>query len=617
MRLKAEMFTRESFIVRITRYHPDVVDKFNKIAGGTFVEEKNGGPGWKYILDMTTCKRLREAFGMDIEFDEGILEWGRQKEAERIRLTNLSLAQDAADEELTEVRDRMPDLFAKLRTYQKSGIRYVSQAPHPLVADDPGLGKTIEVIGGVYQAKLADGPNLVVCPKLSIESVWLYELSRWQEHSVFVAPEGRTQREQLLEEVEFCLEVGLPFWLVINPAMLTYRQTKEERGVYDARTGMWFDTQFPFISKTKWNTIIMDEAHQSGIANPGSQTARSIANLAVQKRIAMTATPSGGKAVRLWGILHWLDPKEFTSRGRWNDQWLQKKTIRDNQGKERVVYTGFDKEHEANFYKAHAQYILRRTAEEAYPEMPPYVEIDRYVDMSAKQAEQYAQMEDEADAIVEGQSHTVHSPNVLTTYSWLKQFANAYCTLEKKADVWDDELDEWVPKYRAMPTTDSPKLEMVMAIMDELGIPDDDAQAIIYSQFKPMAKLIADHLNANGIPAGLITGDVNSRAKRAELIASFQEGTGPKVMVMTTKTGGVSINLDRADNVIFFDETWDPDDRTQGIGRTRRVSRVHHVNVYTLRTKRSIETQVIQRTVKAKAQINDVLLDLYRERRGK
>jgi len=617
MRLRAEMFTAQSMIIRVASYHPTLVQMFAKVAGGTFVNEANGGPGWKYILDMTTCKRLREMFGMDIEFSEEILNWGYEKEAERKRLTELSLAENAADDELLHVQDKLPTMWPMLRDYQKAGIRFISQARNPLVADDPGLGKTIEVIGGIFQAGMDAGPNLVVCPKLSIENVWLMELARFQEHAVFVAPEGRKQREQLLEEVEFALEVELPFWLVINPAMLTYRQTKEERGVYDARTGHWFDTQFPFISKTKWNTLVMDEAHLSGIANPGSQTARSISSLDVGKRIAITGTPAGGKAQRLWGILHWLDPKEFTSRGRWSDQWLKKKIIYDNQGREREQYVGFDPEHEAQFYKAHAQHILRRKAEEVYSEMPPFVPIDLLVTMSEKQKLQYDQMEDEADARIQGEEEAdgrVRATNVLSTYSWLKQFANAYCSIEKTTEVWDDELDDWVPKYKAFPTEDCPKLEAVMEILTELDVPDGDEQVVIFTQFKGMADMVTDFLNKKGVPTDKITGAVSGRVKRAEIMDKFQAGTGAKVIVMTTKAGGVSINLDRANTVIFLDETWDPDDRTQGIGRLRRVSRVHHVTVYTIRTKGTIETQVIQKTVKAKTEINEVLLDLYRKR---
>lgn len=611
------MITKQSMIIRVAQYHPDMVNRMTKIAGGTFVDAANGGPGWKYILDMTTCKRLREEFGMDLSFDEEILQWGREREAERIRLTNLSLAETADDDELLTVQEKLPDMWKILRDYQKAGIRFISQASNPLVADDPGLGKTIEVIGGIFQAGMDEGANLVVCPKISIENVWLMELARFQEHSIFVAPEGRAQRERLLEEVEGCQELELPFWLIINPAMLTYRQTKEERGVYDARTGHWFDTQFPFINTTKWNTLVMDEAHLSGIANPGSQTARSIAALNVKKRIATTGTPAGGKAQRLWGILHWLDPKEFTSRTRWSDQWLQKKIFYDNQGNERETYTTFDRQHEASFYKAHAQHILRRKGEEVYSEMPPWVPVDIYVAMSEKQRAQYDQMEEEADARIQGEEERdgrIRATNVLATYSWLKQFANAYCLLEKTKEVWDDEIDNWVPKYKAFPTEDCPKLEAIMEIMTELDIPEGDEQVVIFTQFVPMADMVTDYLIKKGIPTDKITGKVTSRQKRADIQAAFQAGTGAKVIVMTTKSGGVSINLDRANTVIFLDETWDPDDKTQGIGRLRRVSRVHHVTVYTIRTKGTIETQVIQKRVKQKEKINDVLLDLYRKR---
>jgi SNF2 family DNA or RNA helicase len=613
-KLRAEMVTRQSLIVRF-RFDPDLFEKLSKIAGGTWVPERDGGPGFKFILDMTSCKRLRQAFGNELTFSPEIIQWGVEQEAERKRLEELSNAETASDDDLSIVRERLPEMFGMLRDYQKAGIRFIANARNPLVADDPGLGKTWEVIAGTFQAGLADGPNLVVCPKISIESVWLMELSRFQENAVFVAPEGRKQRERLLEEVEFCLEMEEPFWLIINPAMLTYRRNKDGHGIYDAKTGHYFDTQFPFISTTAWNTIIMDEAHLSGIANASSQTARSVSGLTVKKRIATTGTPAGGKAHRLWGILHWLDPKEFSSRTRWSDQWLVKSEVMGADGEFHANYTGMQREHEAQFYRAHAHHILRRKKSEVYKEMPEKNYISRVVPMSEKQAAQYALMKNEADVKLSDaeDSGRFSAANVLTTYSWLKQFANAYCEIAERERVWDDDIDDWVIKYKAIPTPDSPKLEALLQILDELDVPTGDEQVVVFSQFKGMANMVAKYLNDHKIPTVLITGDVTSREQRAKIQADFQAGIGAKVIVMTTKAGGVSINLDRANTVVFLDETWDPDDQTQAEDRCHRASRVHQVTVYKIRTKGTIETQVVAR-LKEKTRINEVLLDLYRKK---
>lgn len=614
--LRAEMLTRDSIIVRFD-YTPEMMVRLQKFAGGKFIGSGEGGPGFKFILDMTTCKRLREAFGDEVLFHDNIMEWGREKEAERKRLADLSSAESAELSDLSIVAEKLPKMFEMLRPYQKAGIRFIAESKNPLVADEPGLGKTWEVIASIFQSKLDDGPNLIVCPKISIENVWLYELARFQDHPVFVAPEGRKQRDILMEEVEFALDVGQPFWLVVNPAMLTYRRSKEGNGVYDARTDSYFDSQFPFISKTNWNCIVVDEAHMSGITNASSQTARAISTIKAKKRIATTGTPAGGKAQRLWGLLHWLEPKEFTSRARWSDQWLVKSNFVDQRGVTHSDYKGFNSEHEAKFYQAHSQYILRRKKEEVYKEMPPKQYMTVTVDMSVKQAAQYKLMKQEADAkIGEAEdSGRLNVSHVLATYSWLKQFSNAYCDIIEREKVWSDEIDGWVQKYKAIPTEDCPKLEALMQILEELDVPNGEEQVVVFTQFRHMADMVTDFLTKKGIPTDKITGSVSSREKRNQITTDFQAKAGTKVMVMTTKAGGVSINLDMANTVVFLDETWDPDDQTQAEDRCHRVSRVHHVTVYRIKTKGTIEDRISQ-VLNDKVKINEVLLDMYRGDHG-
>jgi len=569
-------------------------------------------------LDVENCKWLRNTFGMEVVFTDDIIEWGKQIKEERERLTKLANAEAVSDETLLAVQDRLPVMWKLLRPDQKVGINYIAQSPNPLVADEPGLGKTLEVIGGIYQAGLADGPNLIICPKISIENVWLYELRRFQDNAIFPAPEGRKQREKFLEEVEDCLDLEVPFWLIVNPAMLTYRKTKDGVGVYDPVTDSYFDTQFPFIHRTQWNSIIIDEAQDSGIANASSQISRSLKTIKSGKRIATSGTPAGGKASRLWGILHWLEPKVFTSKTRWSEQWLVGHDQPVQGGANEVrVYAGIQSDQEERFFRAHAQYILRRKKEEVFvdaegnPTFPPPIEQDFWVDMTPAQRQQYKLMNEDAVARIEGGGNVIQN-NLLGVYVWLRQFANAYCDLVEKGQVFDEDIQEFVTKYRAMPTFDSPKLAVIEEFLSELDIPNSQEQMVVFTQFSTVADMLEQWFQSKGVPVGKITGKITSRQVRAELIDSFQAGTGPKVMVMTTKAGGVSINLDRADTCIHFDEEWDPDKKIQATNRIHRASRIHMVRSITIRTRGTIEEDVVMHTLERKAHVNEVLLDIFR-----
>jgi hypothetical protein len=169
--IEVEKFNDERIIVRYPfKMHKQV----REAIGGRFVGPDKGGPGLSFVLDLDTCKRIREKLP-DSLFSEELLDWGRQISVERDDMARLARAGDG---ELLIVAERMPKMYAKLRDYQRAGIRFIADAGNPLIADQPGLGKTWEAIGGVYESGLGDGPNLVVCPKIAIESVWLGRATR-------------------------------------------------------------------------------------------------------------------------------------------------------------------------------------------------------------------------------------------------------------------------------------------------------------------------------------------------------------------------------------------------------------------------------------------------------
>lgn len=592
-------------------------DHVKKTIGGRFVGPDSGGPGLKFVLSMDNCKMIRERIP-DAVFSDELIKWGRTIQDEAVSLVELAAMHDVDD--LTTVEQRIPEMFEKLRHFQRVGVKFVAEAPNPLVADDPGLGKTWEVIGGVFEAGLADGPNLVVCPKIAIETVWLYELHRFQDNPVFVAPEGRKERERLLEEVEACLEIDQPFWLVVNPQMLTYRRAGSD-GIYDSLTGEYYQTQFPFLMRTHWNTVIVDEAHDCGLANPQSQTARALHNIIARKRIAMTGTPMGGKPMRLWGILHWLEPDKFQSQYRWRDKWLDVELNQTRDGRRFTKVGGIRPGMEEKFYKEHAHYMLRRKKEDVYKEMPPKNHMPIWVNMTEEQVKQYRMMENEAETrLAEAEeAGAISSPNVLTTYAWLKQFSFGFCDVYEKGKVWDDKTEMMVMKYGAKATANSPKLEALVGLIRQLGMFDEGSteQVVVFTQFKHVADLVYNELDKAGLKVAKITGDTSDRAYRADVQERFQNADNElRIVVMTTKAGGVAINLDRADTVVFLDETWNPDDQVQAEDRCHRASRIHNVSVYTIRTKDSIDQDVLQ-AVDEKRDINDILLDRFRKNRAK
>lgn len=576
-------------------YDPAFVAAVKSINGRRFVPKDKGGPFWTVPLTMTACHALREEFGQALSIGEDLKAWAWREVRRTQELTGLAGADDA---ELRNVPEAATSLAEALHPYQRAGTAFLAHGG--LCADEPGLGKTLEAIAAVHEAEAQDGPVLVIAPLSSLEVVWGEELGRWQHEPVYVLPETKRGREETLEAFRTeVVEPGFSGWLVVHPAFLrpSWFKCLEHEDDWDdkdvERGWHRHPVPVPLIHDVEWNAVIIDECHKEGLRNPKSITAVSMNKLKAGLRIALSGTPMAGKPVQLWGILHWLRPDQFRSKWAWINEWLH--TTHNGYG--RVFCDGTDedtgrpcgvcdkgilRDRREAFDKALTPYVLRRTKAEVYKELPPKAYVDRWLPLSGTQERIYREMEADAYARL-SEAETVTANGVLAEYTRLKQFASAAWK------VGDDGALE--------PTGESNKLDYVLDLLRERGITGDeeeegDSQVVIFSQFTEMVEMVERELNTRGIETLTITGKVKGKA-RAAAQREFQSDGGPRVLVMNLHAGGVAITLDRADTVVMLDEWWAPDVMTQAEDRVHRVSRIHQVTVYYLRSRDTIEERIM------------------------
>jgi SNF2 family DNA or RNA helicase len=119
---------------------------------------------------------------------------------------------------------------------------------------------------------------------------------------------------------------------------------------------------------------------------------------------------------------------------------------------------------------------------------------------------------------------------------------------------------------------------------------DGDSKVVIASQFTSMINLWAEALRAKGIECLVMTGETNKGDAFARMQRQFQAKGGPRVLLLNTMAGGVSITLDAADDMAIMDETWVPDDQEQVEDRIHRTSRTdHQVTIWYVRSEGTIE----------------------------
>jgi SNF2 family DNA or RNA helicase len=527
---------------------------------------RNADGCWRVNADMVTGRLLRKLFGDQLVLGPRLKEWAFTERDKERNLRSLSKSKDG--------KIQVPAKMAKwMRPYQRAGAAFLSRG-NMLNGDDMGLGKTVETIASIIDQGLDFGLNLVVAPKSSVESVWPEEILRWLPYANVMSIHGDTREGRTMPNL-----VKSTF-VCVTPSML--------------RSLDW-------LLEVEWNTYIIDEFHLAGLTNAntrhdkGSQFFQRSMQVLCERKYAISGTPMGGQPLRLWGALHFLEPKIFSSKWRWADQWLE---VKDNGFGKKVGDIKPDLEEE--FYKYHAQFILRRRKEEVLPELPAKQRVEVVCSMRPKQRQQYRKFAKEAELMVDDVHLSV--TNKLAEMARLKAFASGECY----ATVRTNGSVKLHPDF-----SKGGKADALLERLLEGGVHQGVRQAIIGTQFSEVADSIFGFLSERDFAVAKITGGVGAR-ERGKVIKSFQRGK-LQVVVLTLKAGGVSITLDAADHVHVIDEDFNPDVQTQFEDRAHRMSRIHQVTCYYYRTRGTIEEE-INELVFHKHLTNEQLLDEVRRR---
>lgn len=395
------------------------------IRGARFKRQPN--PHWSMPLTMTACREARAYFGKQLVIGPDLTEWAKA-EVQREKL--MEALGKAADTELRRLPSVSPVLAEAMsaRTYQRVAARFVAAGERVLIADEPGLGKTLEAIGGIIESGVA-GPYLVVAPKTATHVVWGREIPRWWPGAeVITVPDGRAKRDAIMNEFVQAYEetdadgprsdVAAAYrldrtFVVVHPEMMRATRwwvcpvcgvkTKWRAGrvQLDCALDMLDDgrphpnlqakevekqTDYVFsqLFRIEWGAIVADECDKMLIRKTGTpnQTRTGAEELRTRPggvRIAMSGTPTRGKPQLLWGTLNWLQPQRYTSYWRWVEQYWD---VNSGWGESRTI-GALTRDGSQRLDRELKQIMLRRTKAEVAQDMP----AKSYVGTTVYQAE--------------------------------------------------------------------------------------------------------------------------------------------------------------------------------------------------------------------------------------
>lgn len=499
-------------------------------------------------------------------------------------------------------------------SYQTTDVRFLADCPNPLNGNQPGVGKTIETIGAIIEGE-TPGPWLVVCPLTAINRVWADELERWQEDDFYLVTGSKRDRQAYLAHAKERYDSGdRNFWVVCNPEMIRYKGNYQLDGWTGEKVLVSTESLFPEFHEIEWGAVILDEFHRMGMGNTATLSSRAMRKLKAGKKIALSGTPMGGKPIKLFGILQWLEPELFTSKHAFGHMYLDvlSEGNKDN-GYRSAQYGGVKEGREAAFWEMLKRYMVRHRKEEVAPWLPPKQYVHHDCEMKPDQLKQYKEFAHAAEITIAEQN--LGAVGILAEYTRLKQFANAECVVEVIGKEIDPDTGMTRDKLSLKPLPKSGKLDTLAEIMEEIGLEKDvewsarTEQLIVFTQFKDMALMLERWMRDRGMRVARITGDVKL-ADRDHFQQRFKERS-LDVMIMNHKAGGVAINLETCNTVVFMDEMWDPDDQEQAEDRAHRTSKTQQVTIHYLRSVGTVEHH-IWNTTKAKSEQNWNVLDARR-----
>jgi len=615
-------------------YDPRTVAACKRVPGANWAKTVGA---WTFPATIETCLLLRAEFGAQLKIRKALSHWYRDAKIAREQMADLNLIGAAvALPRLEKLAPALHEAVTVGRRYQSRGARFMVEGGATIIADDPGLGKTLEVLAAIVEHGLP-GPYLVVSPKTAATSVWPREIPRWiPEANVIELPEGRAKRDAILSglvEVYRQNQLGATgfdlsnTWISVHPEAVltksfwdcpeiikgslestgaevatvcgvstpyTRKPTPELACGHEKPKGLKVRNEhtFPQLFEIEWGALVVDECHESLVMKSGTPTQRRRGLELLRPRegalrVASSGTPFRSKPEQLWGVLNWLRPKVYS--GKWG--WVKKYW-------ETGGFTGWEigkirEDREEMLWADLGGIMLRRTKAEVAPDLPPKTYVGTPLDpsdanspvgiwlpMSKSQSRAYKQMTQQSFAELGGGSR-LEAIGTLAELTRLQQFASSYGTIDSKGDF--------------MPTIPSNKLDWLEEFLESLGIPKEPTgKVIVVSQYTRLLRMLSFGLSAIQSGVGcMLTGEVTG-AKRRDTIDRFNEPVGsdsPHVMFMNVKAGGTAITIDSADDMVILDEA-DPDTMTQVEDRIHRVSNPRPVRYHYLRSMDSVDVGI-------------------------
>lgn len=441
----------------------------------------------------------------------------------------------------------------KLRDHQLVGLNWLISlyelGINGILADEMGLGKTIQAIAFLAylnEFKNIKGYYLIVCPN-SVLGNWVKEFKKWLPNMrvAKLVPRKEMREEVLMEISKRNFDVCLTSFEGVSIC-------KKELG------------------KVHWKYIIVDEAHR--LKNDESILSKHLRSFKTDLKLLMTGTPLQNNLRELWSLLNFILPELFNDAELFESYVNKDKDLTPEQVEQKNI------ELITALHRILRPFLLKRTKEVLKQSIPPKKEIHVYLGMTPVQVKLYRNI--------------LLKKNVSSDSGSMK---NILMQLRKCCNhpyLFEGVEEEGLPPLGDHLASVSGKMIVLDKLLTRLY---GGHQVLLFSQFTTMLDILEDYMIYKEYKYCRIDGETFIEDRERQLEDFTDPNSDKFVFLLSTRAGGLGINLASADTVILYDSDWNPQVDLQAMDRAHRIGQRNPVNVYRLITENTIEEKMIER----------------------
>ncbi|KAI9309998.1 SNF2 family N-terminal domain-containing protein [Dichotomocladium elegans] len=458
----------------------------------------------------------------------------------------------------------------KLKEYQIKGLQWMvslyNNNLNGILADEMGLGKTIQTISLItylIEKKKQNGPFLIIVP-LSTMTNWALEFDKWAPSVKTIVYKGPPNSRKMLQA-----DIRYGEFQVL---LTTFEYIIKDR---------------PILSKIRWVHMIIDEGHR--MKNTNSKLTSVLRQYYhTRYRLILTGTPLQNNLPELWALLNFILPKIFKSVKTF-EEWFN--TPFNNQGvQDRIA---LNEEEQLliikRLHKVLRPFLLRRLKKDVESELPDKVERVIKCKLSALQSKLYSQMKKSGILFTAtGEKGKTGIKGLNNTIMQLRKICNHPFVFEEveRAVNPNQQSDDLL--YRV-----SGKFELLDRMLPKLK--ETGHRVLIFFQMTQIMTIMEDYLTYRGFQYLRLDGSTKAD-DRSALLHKFNAPDSPYfVFLLSTRAGGLGLNLQAADTVIIFDSDWNPHQDLQAQDRAHRIGQTKEVRIFRLISANSIEENILAR----------------------